>query len=105
MFLFLLSLLMNAQEVNSEFHLDTTTWPNGRHTIEVRAYDAAGNMGFDAITVQVENTFLLNIPAHGQIDDSTLTWHYLSDRPFVGVDAFVVRRDERIMPILIRVTR
>ncbi len=37
------------------FPLNTTTYPNGTHTLQVRAYDAAGNVGTASISVTVKN--------------------------------------------------
>ena len=37
------------------FSLDTTTLANGAHTLEVRGYDAAGNVGRASVQVDVEN--------------------------------------------------
>src|SRR5262249_36579898 len=42
--------------------LDTTTMSNGTHTISVLAYDAAGNVGADAVTVTVQNAGALPQP-------------------------------------------
>ena len=39
-----------------ECEWDTTSWPEGEHTIRVVAYDTSGNVGEDQVTVIVDNT-------------------------------------------------
>jgi hypothetical protein len=52
---------------------NTTDWANGSHTLSVRAYDRAGNVGTSAITVNVNNvtppppaTAILSVSASGR---------------------------------------
>ena len=35
---------------------DSCPWANGEHTVEVKAWDAVGNMGSDSITVDLQNS-------------------------------------------------
>lgn len=56
------------------FLWDTSTIPNGAHTVAATAFDAAGNVGTHQITVSVSNapdttppTVTLNIPVEGAI--------------------------------------
>jgi len=62
------------------FSWNTTTVANGSHTLQTRAYDAAGNVGSSAtITVTVSNTTSSELIANGGFEGSASPWALSGD--------------------------
>ena len=65
---------------------DSCPWANGEHTIEVKAWDAAGNMGSDSITIDLQNS-LANSTKVLYTDQLTLADSRNADLGIVVLDA------------------
>ena len=62
------------------FSWNTTTVANGSHTLQTRAYDAAGNVGSSAtITVTVSNTTSSELISNGGFEGSSSPWTLVGD--------------------------
>ncbi|WP_457557973.1 Ig-like domain-containing protein [Candidatus Harpocratesius sp.] len=67
--------------------LDTTTISDGSHTISVEAYDAAGNVGTDSITINVDNSGSTNNQLiSGQTVTSNLAAQYDTEMWYIIVN-------------------
>jgi hypothetical protein len=75
------------------------TWPSsgaGNHTLEMRAYDAAGNVGMSSITVSVSDVQAPSVPANlrktsATQNSITLAWDASTDN--VGVAGYQILRN------------
>jgi hypothetical protein len=73
----------NTLDVGEDFvfSLDTTGYTDGVHIIQIRAFDADGNMLVDSITVTIENTpsLYINKPTPNEIISGSYTINITAD--------------------------
>ena len=55
-------LFAQSASASAVFSLNTLSYANGAHTLQVRAYDAAGNVGSASVSVTIQNTTADTVP-------------------------------------------